>query len=202
MTDGSLVARVAAGAVASIGGIWQRHVSVRYAEEVFEGRQGYGRWGTEHGFPVLYLGRPTASVIVEAYRHLVDPVEDPAVRLAVKPRVLVTCSVRVDNVLDLRSARTRVQVGLTQEDLLSDTTDEAAYARCQEVAAVAHGLGRHGVIAPAATRLGETLALFVDLLPATQRPVRTADDLVWAQLPPDPRARRRTLRVVRDSDMP
>ncbi|MDP9399319.1 MAG: hypothetical protein M3P96_16520 [Actinomycetota bacterium] len=63
---------------------------------------------------------------------------------------------------------------------------------------VAHQLGWHGIIAPAATRAGETLALFVDQLPAAERPVRSVDDVIWTRLPVDPRqAPPRTLRIVR-----
>lgn len=197
----SLAALVAASTVITVDGIWQRHVSGRYANTALIGHRGYGRWGTETGFPVLYLGRPTESVVVEAYRHLIDPVDDPALRHTLRPRVLVTCSVRVTEVLDLTSAQTRLQVGLTPDQLRSDTADRDAYERCQQIAQVAHQLGRHGILAPAATRLGETLALFVDRLPDTEQPVRIGEDKVWTELPPDPRtAPAQRLRLVRDGD--
>jgi hypothetical protein len=57
---------------------------------------------------------------------------------------------------------------------------------CQNVSAAAHQLGYHGIIAPAATKMGETLALFTDLLTATEQPLLTATEM-WVQLPPDPR---------------
>jgi hypothetical protein len=194
----SLAARVADGAVTSARGIWQRHAPARSADSALDGRLGYGRWGTAAGFPVLYLGAPTASVVVEAYRHLVDPVDDPALRTALAPRVLVTCTVGVDSLLDLRSAGTRNQVGLTIDDVQSETWDKEAYARCQQVAEVAHQLGRHGILTPAATRMGETLALFMDLLTKSERPVRTGEDRIWTTLPDDPRASStRPLRLVR-----
>jgi hypothetical protein len=43
------------------------------------------------------------------------------------------------------------------------------------------------VIAPAATRLGETLALFVEHLPPEELPVRVNKPIVCESLPPDPR---------------
>ena len=182
---------VAAGAVATVDGRWQRHVSVKYAGQALDGRKGYGRWGTADGFPVLYLGQPFDSVVVEAYRHLIDPLEDEqaARELAqhLSPRALVTCHVHVSDVLDLRRAATRVQIGLGLTELRSDTNDRDAYARCQQIAQVAHQLGRHGIIAPAATGLGDTLALFPDLLPAQQQPQRSEDDEIWRSLPRDPR---------------
>jgi len=61
------------------------------------------------------------------------------------------------------------------------------YAACQNVAAAAQELEFHGLVAPAATKLGETLVLFTDLLPPAEHPVRTADEL-WVKLPPDPRS--------------
>jgi hypothetical protein len=201
--------RIAALTPASESGDWQRHVASAYVREALEGRSGHGRWGTRGGFPVLYLGRPRDSVVVEAYRHLVDPIEDPADRARltaqIRPRVLVTAAVRVTNLLDLRSVATRIVVGLTDADLTSATDDAKAYRRCQEVAHIAHHLGRHGIIAPAATGLGETLALFTDVIPAAERPVRIAEaDEHWTTFPDDPRASRQTprarLRLVRNDD--
>jgi hypothetical protein len=66
---------------------------------------------------------------------------------------------------------------------------------------MAHQLGLHGLIAPAATQLGQTLALFTDLPPAAQRPIRCMPDELWQGLPPDPRVERRSvLRVVSGSE--
>lgn len=70
-----LATRLAELEPASERGTWQRHVATRYLASALTGRQADGRWGTKTGFPVLYLGRPTASVVVGAYRHLVDPIE-------------------------------------------------------------------------------------------------------------------------------
>ena len=100
--------RVASAATAPVEGLWQRHVAVPYAATALDGRRGYGRWGTRDGFSVLYLGRPLDSVVVEAYRHLIDPIAEPdmvaVLARNIQPRMLVTAPVAVTNVLDL-SAR-------------------------------------------------------------------------------------------------
>ena len=201
-----LAHRVAAAAITTVTGVWQRHVAVTFEADALNGRRGYGRWGAPNGFPVLYLGRPRESVVIEAYRHLVDPVaddQDTADQLArtIKPRMLVTAQVDVDDILDLRSAGARVQVGLTNDVLQSGTDDREAYDTCQHVAQVAHQLNRNGILAPAATGRGETLVLFMDLLPAAQRPARVDDEL-WHRLPADPRRspESRRLRIVRPED--
>lgn len=105
---------------------------------------------------MLYLGRPTTSVAVEAYRHLVDASEGMSGD-KVGPRKLWTCQVAVMSVLDLRVAASREAVGLTMEDP-SGAVNE--YKRCQRVAQAAHQLELHGIVAPAAGGNGETLALF------------------------------------------
>jgi hypothetical protein len=179
----------------TVTGSWQRHLPPRYFPQAMQGRASYSRWGRARGFPVLYLGRPLDSVVVEAYRHLVDPVDDPTIVDHLAPRGLVTARVSVTEILDLRTASTRVACGLTLAQLQSGTEDSAAYRACQEIAAAAHQQGFHGLVAPAATQLGETLALFSDRLPANEAPVITAEEL-WDRLPRDPRAEGRHLRAV------
>lgn len=113
------------------------------------------------------------------------------------PRTMIRCAVDVANLLDLRTATGRSHAGLTIQDLTCATTDRDGYARCQQVAQVAHQLRLHGVIAPAATGLGETLALFTDVLPEAETP-SLLDDEPWHRLPSDPRATpQQTLRLVR-----
>ena len=193
----SLPTRIADSSTTSVVGVWQRHVAARYAHAALSGRTATSRWGTVDGFPVLHLGQPLDSVIVEAYRHLVDPVEDPSIAHAIPPRVLVTCQVDVTNILDLRTATSRVSTGLTMEILQSGTRDGASYRKCQEGSATAHQLGMHGVIAPAATELGLTLALFPEHLPDTERPV-LLDQETWSKLPADPRGDgNRGLRLIK-----
>jgi hypothetical protein len=181
----------------------QRHCGARYASAALDGRLGDGRWGTKTGFPVLYLGQPLDSVIVEAYRHLIDPIEDDDQRAALTqnlaPRALVTATVSVTTILDLRDVRTRAELHLTMDVLHCPTNDRGGYAACQHVAQVAHQLGLHGILAPAATDLGQTLALFTDLLQTSERPTRVEPDQIWNGLPADPRQRSTTqLRIVRD----
>lgn len=196
--DESLSVRVASVPVTTVKGTWLRHAFAAYPERALDGRVYDGRWGTRPGFPVLYLGNPMDSVIVEAYRHLADPVESPDLLPHIHPRILVTADVDVTDVLDLRTPGARAAAGLTLSDLESNVGD---YARCQEIAQVAHQLRRHGILAPAATKLGETLALFTDITTAGgQTPVRGADDVQWETLPPDPRVRRTHLSVVREND--
>jgi len=182
---------VASSATTAVAGTWQRHVSARYAATALDGRSGDGRWGTRGGFAVLYLGQPLDSVVVEAYRHFVDPLVDGVDRDAIvaniAPRILVTAKVSVTDILDLRDRVTRVQLGLSMDVLQSSTEDTDAYAACQGVAQVAHQLGLHGVIAPAATGLGETLALFTGAMPADQQPMRSEPDQLWQHIPADPR---------------
>lgn len=196
----SLPARLAEAPVTTVTGRWQRHAPARYANEALNGRSAAGRWGTHDAFPVLYLGRPQDSVVVEAYRHLVDPVDDPALIGQIRPRVLITAEVNVTNILDLRTALGRMSAGVTLTQLQSDTRDTAAYAACQNISAAAHQLGLHGLVVPAATQLGDTLVLFTDLLPADQQPA-AVDTQSWLQLPPDPRSAGVShLRLVRETD--
>ncbi|MCZ4516915.1 RES domain-containing protein [Rhodococcus ruber] len=196
----SLPARLAEAPLVSVEGQWQRHVPARFAREAVDGRSARGRWGTADAFPVLYLGRPKDSVVVEAYRHLVDPVDDPAMAASIRPRVLVTVEVDVTEILDLRSARGRASAQVTMGQLQSDTNDRSAYEVCQNIAAAAHQLGHHGVITPAATKRGDTLVLFTDILPASQRPSVVGVE-PWMQLPSDPRVESSpSLRIVRGTD--
>jgi hypothetical protein len=178
--DRSLVLAVAEAQSTAIDGVFQRHTSL--AQRKLTGSAGGGRWGPEGAYPVLYVGRPTESVIVEAYRHLVDSIEGMRPEL-VAPRRLLTCEVHVTKILDLRDAGNQRTVGLPLDAMMSDVGDHVA---CQRIGQAAHQLGLHGVIAPAATGLGETLALFERRLPAAEQPVLT-DEEVWDKLPVDPR---------------
>ena len=142
---------------------------------------------------MLYLGRPLDSVIIEAYRHLIDPIQDEqqAALLAeqLQTRVLVTATLSVTDLLDLRNTGTRAQLGLTLDVLQSGTQDRQAYQGCQQVAQVAHQLGRHGVLAPAAGQRGETLALVTDNLPAANGrtvPNKTSCGHAYHPIPANP----------------
>lgn len=193
MAADSLAQRVNRAQRVEVSGTWLRHTSPKYLGEALSGHVARTRWGTAHGFPVLYLGRPEESVVVEAYRHFIDPVVDGVP--PVVPRALVTCEVSVTEILDLRKAAARFDLDLPLDVLRSATYDKDAYRRCQEVAAVAHQVGLHGLIAPAATEMGETLALFMDQLPNEERPRLTSTE-TWPDLPADPRSGRPKLRLV------
>ena len=172
-----------------VDGTFYRHTGIRRPE--LKGTAAGGRWGPAGAFVVLYLGRPTTSVVVEAYRHLIEsvipdlgvPTLTPAM---IAPRKLVTCTVAVDDVLDLRTAEAQFSVGLTEADLMSEV---GAYERCRAVARAAYQLGLHGIIAPAATGLGETLALFEEHLTSSEIPQLTSVE-PWDSLPADPRVLR------------
>lgn len=118
-------------------------------------------------------------MVVEAYRHLVDGIEGMRGEL-VAPRRFVTAEVSVTRILDLRDKPTLLKIGLSLDDL------QGLHAACQPVGQAAHQLGLHGILAPAATALGETLALFERQLPAVEMPVLVEEE-VWQHLPTDPR---------------
>jgi hypothetical protein len=147
--------------------------------------------GPAQGFLSVYLGRPRPSVLVEAYRHLVDPFEGMTGDM-VQPRRLLTVEVTVSEVLDLRHEESAASVGLSQAELTWPIDD---YEPCWRVARAAHQLGLHGILAPAATGFGETLAMFEEHLTPQELP-RLVGEEVWATLPQDPRQ----LRFVKDED--
>lgn len=168
---------IAGTQLCSVTGRWYRHAR-RGAKEL-RGSTGGGRWGPEHGFPVIYFGQPYETVTAEAYRRLVDPVDGMTGDL-VGPRTLFTAAVNVDHILDLTDGDHLAAVGLDPEALLGP------WAPCVRVARAAHQLGLHGILAPAATELGTTLALFEQHLPSEQMP-RILNQELWTTLPPDPR---------------
>jgi RES domain len=181
--DRSIAVAVSSATTTTVIGIFQRHASLR--QRPLSGSASGGRWGAENTYPVLYLARPTDSVIVEAYRHLVEPTDGMRPDV-VEPRRLVTCEVEVTNVLDLRDASNREKVGLSILDMTSDVGD---YEPCHRVAQAAHQLELHGILAPAATGVGETLAIFERRLPAEEQP-ELIDVATWDGLPADPRPTR------------
>jgi len=186
-----LAVAVAGAPRTTLDGPWERHVVVDWRG--LTGSVSGGRWGPPGAYSVLYLARPRSSVVAEAYRHLVDPFVDAGMTGdMVAPRRVLTCDVHVTEVLDLRPAAAQAAVGLTPADLTSPVGE---YERCWRVARVAHQLGRHGIIAPSPSNLGETLALFERHLPGEELPTLIAEE-TWDRLPADPRQ----LRLVRDDD--
>jgi RES domain-containing protein len=172
-----LAAAVRRAGTAAVAGVFYRHQSLRWSG--LSASAAGGRWGPPGGFPVLYLGRPRESIVAEAYRHLVDPVEGMSAEL-VGPRRLLVVEVALSRVLDLRKDSALEAVGLDPEAL------RGPHARCQAVGSAAEEVGLEGVIAPAATGLGETLAVFADRL-AEGRTPRVVSEEIWLRLPPDPR---------------
>ena len=183
MRQRDLLAAIADLDTIRLRGTFERHTSLRWKE--LRPSAAGGRWGARRAYEVLYLGRPRSSVVIEAYRHLVDDELDDTGGLAasVLERRIVTCKVDVPNILDLRSHSVRNAVSLADAQLRSDVGD---YAACQAIGAAAHKLGLAGLIAPAASGDGETLALLTANLPAEHWPKVTKRD-IWRGLPPDPR---------------
>lgn len=177
----SFVAQVARAPAVFVAGRFQRHTSPQFRS--LEGSRSGGRWGAPGAFPVIYLGRPTESVIAEAYRHLVDPTPGLSGE-HVGPRAVLTCDVSIAEVLDLRSREALSLLSLHAPDLTGFN-----YVKCQRVGAAAHQLGLKGIIAPAATELGETLAIFERNLKEGDKLTLVATE-TWLHLPPDPRPRR------------
>jgi RES domain-containing protein len=141
-----------------------------------------GRWGAEGAYPVLYLGRPRDSVVGEAYRHLVDDNELLTGDM-IAARKLIRCDIQVSNILDLRSQSNLDALGLRKADLM---TRVGEYAASRAIGHAAHQLGMHGVIAPSATGIGETLALFRRNLPPEEEPIVFSSEIMDG-LPADPR---------------
>lgn len=183
--DRNLAVAVASCGSVDISGVFERHVSPTVRG--LTGSSSGGRWGAPGAYSVLYLGRPTESVVVEAYRHLVDDIEGMTGDM-VGPRRLLTVEVTLTTILDLRVGGNQAAVGLSTKDLFSPVGE---YARCQRIGQAAHQLGLHGIIAPAATGLGETLAVLELHLPPEEQPILLAEE-EWVHLPEDPRR----LRIV------
>jgi hypothetical protein len=176
--DRNLAAEVAKGRIIDVAGRFARHVSPKV--RTLAGSTAGGRWGLPSTYPVLYLGRPIESVTAEAYRRLVDGVEGMTGDL-VGPRTVFDVDVRVTQILDLRDHETLRRAGLDDAALLG------GHGPCQCVGQAAHQLGLHGILAPAATEIGETLALFERHLPEVELPTIVAEER-WETLPADPRS--------------
>lgn len=146
------------------------------------GSRAGGRWGPTQLFPVLYLGRPIDSVTAEAYRHLVDGTEGMR-GSNVGPRRVWTCAVSLGQVLDLRIESNRLRLNVSISDLQTDPSD---YLKCQQIAVAAHQLEFQAILAPSASGLGETLAVFDQHVSIEDYPRATSQE-VWQSLPDDPR---------------
>jgi RES domain len=186
--DRNLAAEVAKGRIIDVAGRFARHVSPKV--RTLAGSTAGGRWGAANTYPVLYLGRPIESVTAEAYRRLVDGVEGMTGDL-VGPRTVFDVDVRVTQILDLRDHETLRRIGLDDAALLG------GHGPCQRVGQAAHQLGLHGILAPAATEIGETLALFERHLPEAELPTIVAEER-WETLPADPRSEAQGTKQVQE----
>ncbi len=184
----SITERVASRGHVDVQGIYYRHAAP--GRDALAGGIG-GRWGAR--FPVIYLGHPESSIVIEAYRHLVEDAGVPAER--VRPRIVYTVPVNVTRILDLTMPESWHGVGLGEWDLSSVVGN---YEACQAVAAAAHQLRLHGVLAPASHGQGRTLALFRERLPVVEIPVPSSQ-AVWESLPADPRSSR-SLRAMNENE--
>ncbi len=158
------------------GDFW-RHASRR--EHLTSGSRSGGRWSPSDAFPVIYLGRPPESVIAEAHRNLVEAVEGMTPDM-VAPRICGRLRLSVHEVLDLRDSETQLALGL------DGMFFEGPWPACQALGQAAHQLGVHGILAPAATHIGETLSLFERHLSADEFPILVEVE-AWDSLPADPR---------------
>lgn len=162
-----------------IDGAFYRHTSLQHTK--LEGSKSGGRWAFPDTFLVIYLGRPQKTAIAEAYRHLVDPIEGMRPEF-VKPRAFLRCQAIINPVLDLRHHETVKIVNVSSDDLVSNN-----YKVCQKVGQAAYETDYlKGILAPSATGIGETLALFGDRLDKEDT-LQIKDQTIWETLPPDPR---------------
>lgn len=142
-----------------------------------------GRWHPPDSFPAFYMASSRDSAIVEVYRRIVEASDPPLPASDIT--VLVTrYAVAVDNVLDLRSSASQTSVGLSDEDMRSPI---GKYTACQRVGAIAHQCGYHGIIAPAASGVGDHLTVFEQQIdPASEWPSELDSERLEG-LPPHPR---------------
>jgi hypothetical protein len=97
-------------------GTFERHTSLLWGE--LQPSAAGGRWGARRTYEVLYLGRPRSSIVIEAYRHLIDDELDDGAALAasVLERRVVTCEVDIANVLDIRASTALGAVSLVRRN--------------------------------------------------------------------------------------
>jgi RES domain-containing protein len=156
-----------------------RHLGPGYSPRSGEGAriQG-GRWNPPDSFPVLYLALPKESAIAEFYRRAEREGLPPGDLL---PRHLYRYQVQLQAALDLTDATTSEAVGFSEGLVRSDDP-----ILSQAIGDAAHYAGFEGLLAPSATGVGETLAVFPARLQAGSI-VDPVDYESWETLPPDPR---------------
>ena len=148
-----------------------------------QGSASGGRWGPEGAYSVLYLGRPPDTVIVEAYRHLVDDDDNLTGRdgraSAFSRRSISTsarCLICARRPHSISSGSTPPPCGQTSTS--TRRAGESVRLHTSSACTASSPQPRPG--------WATTLALFDEQLPASELP-RLATSEIWAHLPPDPR---------------
>ena len=155
MPDAStpLVELVATRAPTVLSGTFYRHTSPAFEPLSGEGalRAG-GRWNVQGDFGAVYLADSPQGAVAEFLRmaSLAGLIPD-----AFLPRLLHSIEVNYVRVLDLTDAAVLSALHVRVDDVLADDR-----ALSQAIAAAARESGLDGVIAPAATGVGVTLAIF------------------------------------------
>jgi RES domain-containing protein len=124
---------------------------------------------------VLYLATSRASVVAEFYRLAERQGVSPDNLL---PRQLVHYRVSLQRVLDLTNADNLDTAGLKPSDVRAEDP-----AMCQAVGAAAHLAGFEAILAPSATSVGETLAVFLHDLQLGSN-IEPVGKRRWNRLPP------------------
>lgn len=151
--DEELLAAVDALGTAPWSGAAWRHTAPQRNPLSGEGALRFGgRWNPPELASTLYLATSREGCLAEFGRMAEGQGRGTASFL---PRRVVHFEVHDVDVVDLRPPEDLAAVGLDPEDLVA--TD---WMPCQLVGAAAHFLRSAGVIAPSATGVGDTLALF------------------------------------------
>jgi RES domain-containing protein len=173
--DETLVGRVLEVEPARFEGPAYRHLGPAYHPLSGEGARVHGgRWNPPDSFPVLYLATTLESVIAEFYRLAERAARPPEDLL---PRHLRLYHVELQRVLDLSDEGNRLTIGVSSTEIRAENT-----ARCQAIGDAAHYAGFEAVLAPSATRVGESLAIFSARLQAGSV-VEPEGFEVWNDLP-------------------
>jgi RES domain-containing protein len=180
-------------ALSSLPGVRVRGRFFRYAPSrarLVGGTSG-GRWSPAGGFPAIYFADSRDSAIVEIYRRIIDAFDPPLPADGIFME-LMEVAIDVQDVLDLRELSALKAVGLTITDLRSDVGD---YASCHRVGKVVHQHGYHGILAQAASGVGNHFAVFDHQLTEDEH-LKIVDVETLNGIPANPR----NLRLVTDDD--
>jgi RES domain-containing protein len=118
-----------------------------------------GRWSVRDEALTLYLSQPLDSALAEAYRHFFDRPAEKELRGQFEPKLFREYYVQSDGILDLTMPDQLQRFGIRESDLVTRVGDWGA---CQAIGSQAFLSGFKGVMAPAASGIGVTLALFMD----------------------------------------